>query len=100
MAIVKALMSLEPAEEERQRLLQNHARAHPSLSAAQALLANTRGLGDTEALSSVRQAVDRAARPLQRYRCAACGFEAQHWFWQCPGCQGWDSFPPQPIEEL
>jgi lipopolysaccharide assembly protein B len=100
MAVVKALMSLEPVEEQRQQLLQNHARTHPSLSAAQALLAQTEGLDKTEALSSIRQAVDRAARPLQRYRCAACGFEAQHWFWQCPGCQGWDSFPPQPIEEL
>jgi lipopolysaccharide assembly protein B len=40
-----------------------------------------------------------AARPLQRYRCAACGFEAQHYFWQCPGCLSWDSYPPQRIEE-
>lgn len=45
-------------------------------------------------------AVERAARPLQRYRCAACGFEAAQYFWQCPGCLGWDSFPPLKIEEL
>jgi lipopolysaccharide biosynthesis regulator YciM len=44
--------------------------------------------------------VARAARPLQRYRCAACGFEAQRHFWQCPGCLSWDSFPQQRIEEL
>jgi lipopolysaccharide biosynthesis regulator YciM len=37
---------------------------------------------------------------LQRYRCAACGFEAQRYFWQCPGCLSWDSFPPERIEEL
>ena len=42
----------------------------------------------------------RAARPLQRYRCAACGFEAQHYFWQCPGCLGWDTYPPQRLEDL
>ncbi|MEP7281972.1 MAG: lipopolysaccharide assembly protein LapB, partial [Rubrivivax sp.] len=40
-------------------------------------------------------AVQRTALRLQRYRCAACGFEAQHHFWQCPGCQGWDTFPPR-----
>ena len=32
-------------------------------------------------------------KPLHRYRCAACGFEAEHYFWQCPGCLGWDTLP-------
>ena len=77
-----------------------HARQSPSLSAAQALLAHEPALWGAEGLAALRGAVDKAARPVQRYRCAACGFEAQHWFWQCPGCLGWDSFPPQPIEEL
>ena len=49
--------------------------------------------------SDVIAAVERAAKPLQRYRCAACGFEAQHYFWQCPGCLNWDSYPPQRVEE-
>jgi lipopolysaccharide biosynthesis regulator YciM len=53
-----------------------------------------------QGLEAVRLAVERAARPAQRYRCAACGFEAQHYFWQCPGCLGWDTFPPRTIEEL
>ena len=44
--------------------------------------------------------MDRAARPLQRYRCAACGFEAAHYFWQCPGCLSWDTYPPRHVEEL
>ena len=37
---------------------------------------------------------------LHRYRCAACGFEAEHYFWQCPGCLGWDTYPPQRLEDL
>jgi lipopolysaccharide biosynthesis regulator YciM len=48
----------------------------------------------------LRDAVQRAARPLHRYRCAACGFEAEHYFWQCPGCLGWDTYPPQRLEDL
>jgi len=48
----------------------------------------------------VRDAVTRAAQPLHRYRCAACAFEAQHYFWQCPGCLSWDSYPPQRLEDL
>jgi len=49
---------------------------------------------------AVQRSIEEAARPLARYRCAACGFEAQGYFWQCPGCQAWDSFPPRRIEEL
>jgi lipopolysaccharide biosynthesis regulator YciM len=46
------------------------------------------------------QALAAASKPLQRYRCAACGFEAQQYFWQCPGCHGWDTFPPRRLDEL
>jgi lipopolysaccharide biosynthesis regulator YciM len=73
---------------------------HRSLSAAQAVLALPAPVIGADALPAVRDAVARAAVPLQRYRCAACGFEAQHWYWQCPGCLSWDSFPPQRIEDL
>jgi lipopolysaccharide biosynthesis regulator YciM len=48
----------------------------------------------------VQRALEQAAKPLRRYRCAACGFEALQHFWQCPGCQAWDSYPPRRIEEL
>ena len=87
-------------QEQRQRLLA-HLREQPSISAAQALLTVTQGsdLSDAEA-GSVRDALGHSARPLQRYRCAACGFEAQHYFWQCPGCLGWDTYPPQRLEDL
>jgi lipopolysaccharide assembly protein B len=77
-----------------------HLQQSPSLSAAQALLDHDPARWGSAGLVALRAAVDKAARPVQRYRCAACGFEAQHWFWQCPGCLGWDSFPPLPIEEL
>jgi lipopolysaccharide biosynthesis regulator YciM len=47
----------------------------------------------------VQRAIEQAAQPMRRYRCAACGFEANRHFWHCPGCQAWDSFPPRRIEE-
>jgi lipopolysaccharide assembly protein B len=77
-----------------------HMHEHPTLTAAQQLLA----LHDAQplqgpALASVRDALARAAKPLQRYRCAACAFEAQHYFWQCPGCLSWDTYPPQRLED-
>jgi lipopolysaccharide biosynthesis regulator YciM len=45
-------------------------------------------------------ALKKATEPLLRYRCAACGFEAKQYFWQCPGCQAWDSYPFKRVEEL
>ena len=48
----------------------------------------------------VQRALDAAVKPLMRYRCAACGFEASQHFWQCPGCQGWDTYPSRRVEEL
>jgi lipopolysaccharide biosynthesis regulator YciM len=100
---VELLQALEPLDAERpvaERLprILAHLKAHPTLSAAQLLLpfaltAPTE-LGD-DARKALREAVARAARPLQRYRCASCGFDAQRHFWQCPGCLAWDSFPPQ-----
>jgi lipopolysaccharide assembly protein B len=74
--------------------------AQPTLSAALAVLDAPISADDEQVLRDVREAVARAARPLQRYRCAACGFEAPQHFWQCPGCLSWDTFPAQRIEEL
>ena len=83
-----------------QRLAQQLALA-PTLSAASALLHQVPLAQWSDATREVvTHAIDRAAGPLRRYRCAACGFEAQHYFWQCPGCLGWDSFPPQRLEDL
>jgi len=74
--------------------------AQPTLSAALAVLDTPIDANDEPVLRDVREAVARAARPLQRYRCAACGFEAPQHFWQCPGCLSWETFPAQRIEEL
>ncbi len=70
----------------------------PTLSAAHRLLAHDPADWPAPGLQAVRDTVGHAARPLQRYRCAACGFEAQHHFWQCPGCMSWDSYPPRHLE--
>jgi lipopolysaccharide biosynthesis regulator YciM len=84
---------------QRQRALA-HLQQQGSLSSAQALLASGSGAPSDEEAKALRDAVARAARPLQRYRCAACAFEAQNYFWQCPGCLGWDTYPPVRQEDL
>lgn len=76
-----------------------HMAQEPSLIAVSRWLAQERFANDL-AQQAVQRSVEHAVRPLARYRCAACGFEAQGYFWQCPGCQAWESFPPRRIEEL
>ncbi|MEZ5607280.1 MAG: lipopolysaccharide assembly protein LapB [Burkholderiaceae bacterium] len=76
-----------------------HMAQEPSLIAAARWLAHEPFAQDG-AHATVQRSVEHATRPLARYRCAACGFETQGYFWQCPGCQAWESFPPRRIEEL
>ncbi|HSN31318.1 MAG TPA: lipopolysaccharide assembly protein LapB [Ideonella sp.] len=102
-SLLGAINRLDPDPAARRERLLSHLAAQPTLSAALALLeqqaASGAPVGNADA-QLLGEAVARAARPLQRYRCAACGFEAQQYFWQCPGCLGWDTFPPQRLEDL
>ncbi len=98
--VLRALARLDPGDRaaHRERLLAL-LRTQPTLSAAIELLSCGADPTDAATQSTLSHALASAARPLQRYRCASCGFEAQHWFWQCPGCLSWDSYPPRRVEE-
>jgi lipopolysaccharide assembly protein B len=103
MDLLAAIATLDPAPAAQRRRLLTHLQEQPTLSAAQELLRQStaeQAALDSAETQSLSTAVSRAAKPLQRYRCAACGFEAQHYFWQCPGCLSWDSYPPQRLEDL
>ncbi len=101
MELLQALAEVDgAAAPERLPRLLAHLKQFPTLSAAQLLLAVPQAQWTDEAWTALHDAVARAAKPLQRYRCAACGFEAQHYFWQCPGCLSWDSYPPQRVDAL
>lgn len=32
---------------------------------------------------------------LARYTCGNCGFRARRFYWQCPGCNHWESYSPR-----
>lgn len=97
--VMQALASLNPNPAQGRQLYLEHLKRDPSLVAATLWLSGAH-FGDAEEERSIKQALERAAEPLKRYRCAACGFEARQYFWHCPGCQSWDSYPPKRIEEL
>ncbi|HEY0491340.1 MAG TPA: lipopolysaccharide assembly protein LapB [Telluria sp.] len=51
-------------------------------------------------LSMVKNLVHGYTQKLARYQCSHCGFKARQFYWQCPGCSRWDSYPPRRTEEL
>jgi lipopolysaccharide assembly protein B len=97
--VTQALATLAADSTQARRLYIEHMRREPSLVAA-GLWLGGQTLGSAEEDTLMRQALERAAAPLKRYRCLACGFEARQYFWHCPGCQRWDSYPPRRVEEI
>ncbi|HYD74675.1 lipopolysaccharide assembly protein LapB [Ramlibacter sp.] len=95
--VLDAIVSLEPGAHRDWYV--RHLEREPSLVAAAKWLADEK-LEHQNYHGRVQRALEHAAKPLTRYRCAACGFEAKQHFWQCPGCQAWDSYPPRRVEEL
>ena len=51
-------------------------------------------------LSMVKNLVHGYTQKLARYQCSHCGFKARQFYWHCPGCSRWDSYPPRRTEEL
>lgn len=44
--------------------------------------------------------VQNYTRRLARYRCDNCGFKARQFYWRCPACGGWETYPPKRTEEF
>ncbi len=47
----------------------------------------------------VKNIIHQRTRSLAAYQCGECGFKARQFYWHCPACQAWDSFPPRRSEE-
>lgn len=98
-AIISLEMQLGHTATQARNWYLRHLEHSPSLLAAAKWIAGER-LEQEQFHPLVQRALDHAVKPLVRYRCAACGFEARQHFWQCPGCQAWDSYPARRVEEL
>lgn len=97
--VLEGITSLERDPEVARGWYVRHLQREPSLVAAAKWIAGEK-LEHEQFHPDVQRALDHAVKPLTRYRCAACGFESKQHFWQCPGCQAWDSYPARRVEEL
>ena len=97
--VMEAIVRLEKDPVMARHWYLQHLEREPSLVAAARWIAGEK-FSAVQSQKLVQRALDQAIKPLMRYRCAACGFEATQHFWQCPGCQAWDSYPARRVEEL
>ena len=97
--VLEGIVALQADEAAARGWYVKHLEREPSLVAASKWLAGEK-IEHEQFHPQVQRALDHAVKPLVRYRCAACGFEAKQHFWQCPGCQAWDSYPARRVEEL
>ena len=85
------------------KLVRDELRRNPTLLGldklleAQALVAPPERRNDLEL---VRDLVHGHTRRIARYRCDNCGFKARQFYWHCPACGGWETYPPRRTEEF
>ncbi|MDR2239921.1 MAG: lipopolysaccharide assembly protein LapB [Zoogloeaceae bacterium] len=51
-------------------------------------------------LDLMKNLIHNHTRRVARYRCDGCGFKARQFYWRCPGCGAWESYPPKRTEEF
>ena len=84
-------------------LISEELKRTPTLLALDKYLAARMALADPqlrEDMAPVTNLVHSYAQKLARYQCSHCGFKARQFYWQCPGCNRWETYPPRRTEEL
>lgn len=51
-------------------------------------------------LELIKGLIHSHTRRVARYRCEDCGFKARQFYWRCPACGGWETYPPRRTEEF
>ena len=100
--VFKAVIELDGVEAAKQ-LVVDELRRNPTLLGLDKLLEAR--LMDApahiwEELSMVKNLIHGYTTKLARYQCGHCGFKARQYYWQCPGCNHWETYPPRRTEEL
>ena len=85
------------------RLVRDELQRNPTLLGLEKLMSARLPLAPPEVRGDVELAktiIQGYTRRLSRYRCGACGFKARQFYWRCPACGGWETYPPRRSEEF
>lgn len=85
------------------QLVREELRRHPTLQGFEKLLEALLFEVPVEKRQDVqifKDLIHQHSYRLAYYQCSNCGFKARQFFWHCPACLAWETFPPRRIEEL
>ena len=101
--VVYQLVLESEGNEAAYRLVRDELQRNPTLLGLERLMGARLPLVEPE----VRPDIDLAksiiagyTQRLSRYRCNNCGFKARQFYWRCPACGGWETYPPRRSEEF
>ncbi|RTL50426.1 MAG: lipopolysaccharide assembly protein LapB [Rhodocyclaceae bacterium] len=84
-------------------LVRDELRRNPTLLGLDKLLESQIMLAPPERradLELIKNLIHGHTRRVARYCCDSCGFKARQFYWRCPGCGGWETYPPRRTEEF
>jgi len=84
------------------QLVRAELRRHPTLQGLEKLLEALLFEVSVEKRQDIqifKDLIHQHSHRLAYYQCESCGFKARQFFWHCPACTGWETFPPRRIEE-
>lgn len=84
------------------RLVREEVRRHPTLQGMDKLLEAQRmdvPMERRDDIQLIKSMLHQHAQRLAFYQCGNCGFKARQFYWHCPACASWDSYPPHRNEE-
>jgi lipopolysaccharide biosynthesis regulator YciM len=85
------------------RLVRGELQRNPTLLGLEKLMSARLPLVAPEVRPDVELAktiIQGYTKRLSRYRCDNCGFKARQFYWRCPACGGWETYPPRRSEEF
>ena len=85
------------------RLVRGELQRNPTLLGLEKLMSARLPLVSPELRPDVELAktiIQGYTKRLSRYRCDNCGFKARQFYWRCPACGGWETYPPRRSEEF
>ena len=99
--VYQATLELEGMEAANQ-LVREELRRHPTLQGFEKLLEALLFEVPAEKRQDIqifKSLIHQHSQRLAYYQCEACGFKARQFYWRCPACVAWETFPPRRIEE-
>ena len=101
--VVYQLVLESGGNDEAYRLVRAELQRNPTLLGLEKLMSARLPLVAPEVRPDVELAqsiIQGYTRRLSRYRCDNCGFKARQFYWRCPACGGWETYPPRRSEEF